>query len=266
MMAPCATSASPSCESLLSMSMTVGFGFDMCSIPTASGTTLRRLTSPYWSMCSKERADMSAPISSPIATSAIPSAATAWCELFSSRCSAHTPSSFCTFITFPLPAYAHVSTVNAQYCPICPGIAEMASMVTSAVSCSPRNSSPSPRQAKRAMVSSMTFSSRSIIPCMMVSAMSGLPVPTKTSPSASEASEKRSIGVSGSAITGVSSSRTSSRCVPAYAKPKPSEAPMRWMVDLSLSTFSVISASAGSHSLRTFALTIPTAREAPALM
>eukprot|EP00961_Rhodomonas_salina_P212386 2867784-Rhodomonas_salina.1 len=40
MMAPCATSASPSCESLLSMSMTVGFGFDMCSIPTASGTTL----------------------------------------------------------------------------------------------------------------------------------------------------------------------------------------------------------------------------------
>mmetsp|Transcript_53847 Transcript_53847/g.109754 ORF Transcript_53847/g.109754 Transcript_53847/m.109754 type:complete len:267 (-) Transcript_53847:1268-2068(-) len=266
MMAPCATSASPSCDSLLSMSITVGFGFDMCRSPTASGTTRLKFTSPYWSMCSKLRADMSAPISSPIATSAMPSSATAWWLLFSSKCSAQTPSSFCTFITFPLPAYAHVSTVKLQYCPIWPGIALSASIVTSAVSCRPRKSRPSPRHANLAMVSSITLSSRSIIPCMIVSAMSGFPVPTNTSPRDSDASEKRSMGVAGSAITGVSSSSTSSLCVPAYASPKPKDAPMRWMMDLSLSTFSVMSARAGSHSLRTLALTIPTARDAPALM
>mmetsp|Transcript_13716 Transcript_13716/g.33659 ORF Transcript_13716/g.33659 Transcript_13716/m.33659 type:complete len:223 (-) Transcript_13716:1334-2002(-) len=217
-------------------------------------------------MCSKERADISAPISSPCAMSAMPSSATAWWLLFSSRCSAQTPKSFCTFITFPLPAYAHVSTVKEQYCPICPGTALSASIVTSAASCSPRKSSPRPRHAKRDIVSSSTLASRSSIPCMIVSAMSALPVPTYTIPSDSAASEKSSIGVAGSAMTGVRMSRMSSFCVPAYASPSPSAAPIRCTVLFSASTLSDIRARAGSHSLRTLALTMPTAREAPARM
>mmetsp|Transcript_14561 Transcript_14561/g.47545 ORF Transcript_14561/g.47545 Transcript_14561/m.47545 type:complete len:220 (+) Transcript_14561:252-911(+) len=127
---------------------------------------------------------------------------------------------------------------------------------------------PAPTQISRVSESfSSAAASRSMSTDMSAWAMSSWQEPEKTRPRDRAAIATTSSGVSRSDTTGISNSSTSSLAVPMYASPSPSIAPiLSCGLVLPGSTYSVSSASAGSHSLRTPELRMPTASSAPALM
>eukprot|EP00955_Chlamydomonas_euryale_P023797 250757-Chlamydomonas_euryale.AAC.7 len=210
-------------------------GFDTLSTAIASGTARRTGGSLYCSMCSSDRPAICAPRGSAIAMSAMPMTAGPWCIVFhaapsasaSVTCSPHIASSCCTLSTSPVPAYASDSSVTWQKRDTCSLSVLDTSSVASTVSCLPKNSSPSDRHRYLAYGDCRSASERHMSACSTLITMSSLHVDVNTRPSASAAKPDSSIETSPSATSGSSSSSTSARLVPAYARPRPSTAPMQ---------------------------------------
>eukprot|EP00976_Prorocentrum_cordatum_P071489 1180349-Prorocentrum_minimum.AAC.6 len=151
------TSSSVSWDNLPRMSVTVISGFDVLSRAMASGTALLIAGSPYCSKCSIARNAMPFPRSSPMATKAIPSTDTPWCaspsflycSLSLSMCSPQAAKNCCTFNTFPLPQYAHISSTVCAYLATFGFSTLTISTVASTAACFRKNSRPRPRKANR---------------------------------------------------------------------------------------------------------------------
>mmetsp|Transcript_3541 Transcript_3541/g.5823 ORF Transcript_3541/g.5823 Transcript_3541/m.5823 type:complete len:226 (+) Transcript_3541:661-1338(+) len=218
-MAPKAVSWSASCESLDSVSMTVTFGLEMLSRARASGTARRSVSSPYWSMWSSARLDMSEPTSSPKEMRAMPRTAAAWWkDSASSRWSVQVCSIFCTWSTSPELQKASDSTVSLAYFPTGCEIASKAAKVASTASCWPKYSKPRPTAKKcgQVPVSAPSTACRSISVDRIASATSSLQDETKIKPKLTAAIAEHSIVHEVSTIIGVRFSIKSSRQVPAW--------------------------------------------------
>mmetsp|Transcript_86384 Transcript_86384/g.220070 ORF Transcript_86384/g.220070 Transcript_86384/m.220070 type:complete len:221 (-) Transcript_86384:715-1377(-) len=218
MMAPMATSWSASWESLDKLSITSTLGLDKCKIAKAMGTARLRGNSPYCKMWSRERKDISVPISSPMAIIAMPSTATAWCVASSpSKCSVHMCSIFCTCSTSPEFAKAMLSTVTLQYLPTGCVMASRAASVASHASCWPMYNNPKPTAKKCGHVplkaSSTACLSMSV--WRMACATSSLQEETKIRPKLTAAMAEVSMVQAVSTIMGVKFSSRSSRQEPA---------------------------------------------------
>mmetsp|Transcript_31070 Transcript_31070/g.68979 ORF Transcript_31070/g.68979 Transcript_31070/m.68979 type:complete len:261 (+) Transcript_31070:1086-1868(+) len=239
----CATSTSVSWLNLLSVSMAAMSGLLMWRAARARGTARRTGASPYCSRCSSARAAMRDPRGSAMAMRAMPMTAGPWCTAFQlvpssvSMCSPHMASSSCTLSTSPVPAYASDSRVTWQNLEMCSFRVLDTSRVASTTSCLARNSRPRPKHRYLAKGVCSSASERHISAWRMAITMSSLQVLVNTRPSASAAKPEISMLTSVSVMRGTSSSWTSSRLVPAYARPRPRMAPVR-MVGSALPTYS----------------------------
>mmetsp|Transcript_15417 Transcript_15417/g.38393 ORF Transcript_15417/g.38393 Transcript_15417/m.38393 type:complete len:261 (-) Transcript_15417:1617-2399(-) len=233
-MAAPATSPSRSWLSLDSVSSTRISGLLMLSSASASGTARLTAGSPYCSACSSARPAMVTPSGSAMATSARPSTAAPWCAAFQpapssaapSMCSPATARNSCTLSTLPVPAYAHPSRHSAAKRDTRSLSVLTTSPVASAWSCLPRNSRPRPRHSCLAAGVASSTSLRHMSACSTAITISSLQLLVNTRPSASAAHPATSRGTSGSPTRGTSSSEISSRCDPAYARPRPRMAPV----------------------------------------
>mmetsp|Transcript_37755 Transcript_37755/g.119957 ORF Transcript_37755/g.119957 Transcript_37755/m.119957 type:complete len:224 (-) Transcript_37755:51-722(-) len=218
MMAPRATSWSASCESLESVSMTNTFGLERWRSARATGTARLKGSSPYCKMWSRERRDISEPISSPSAMSPRPRTAAAWWKASpSSRCSVQQWSIFCTWSTSPEFAKARPSTVSFAYLPTGCVMASRAASVASTASCWPRYRRPRPTAKKWGQVPLRAPSTacRSMSVCRIACATSSLHEETKISPRLTAAMAEHSMVHAVSTIMGVRFSSKSSRQEPA---------------------------------------------------